>query len=145
MRAFFLVATAFLAACGTTEQAPEGCGTAVCPAAYEAFFATTTAGSYVITVTFDGYPSAELTCVLAAGQSGHCETNDDQVPASASFGATGITVDVVNSAQSIALTVTRDGTQLFTSTQKPTYAPAYPNGESCDPVCPEAEDMLELP
>ena len=141
MKRLLFVALALSACHSSTDIAP-GCDElkGTCKDAWKVTLRTTTPGAYAVVVKLADGTTSTLSCLLPGAACSGGDTN-----ASATVDTSGIELIAQRSSASFAVTVSRDGKPVFAQTFTPSYAPYYPNGSDCPPMCAGASDVADVP
>ena len=141
MRRLVLVALAALG-CHSSNEIAATCDElkGACTDGWNATLRTTTSGAYTVAVKLADGTTSTVTCVLPGTA---CTSSD--AGTHATIDAAGIELVAVRASATFSITVSRDGATVLTKTFTPTYAPYYPNGRDCPPMCAGASDAVDVP
>jgi hypothetical protein len=145
--------------CASSSPPQTGCTEIGCNDGLTVTFAPNSGwapGSYRFVVDIDGQTTTcegmlplkdcdvgpSLQCSPASGRLGIGESGCALPPAQQGFSELHLGVPP---AQSVTITVSRDGSELVQKTLTPQYKTSQPNGPNCEPVCQTASETLMIP
>jgi hypothetical protein len=139
----------FLLACLPSPKLDDSACTEIgCTDGLAVNFTLTTPGAWTFDLDLDG-TVAHCSATLPLDGSGGCDTAGISLNLSGSElpedqqSITGLTLEQTGIV-SLGLTISRDGTQVWTDTLTPTYETLAPNGEACGPVCSSASESVTV-